>query len=140
MNRDDNEVKVFVRKDLHEISKTDTILRNVIEDFRAYKQGARLQVFGRDAALTRPRPAAEMAELFHAHVLRNPKSQLIEMARLKNPYRRTSDRFLIYTRGFFNSKHYYVLDYLNDNAHKKVDDMTYMHWLIDEAESFRKKM
>lgn len=134
----ENKTKVFVRKNLHETSKENKLLRSVIEDFKAYKQGTSLQVFGRDAPMHHPKPAAEMAEIWHAHIMKNPKTQLIEMAAVKTPYKRTSDRFLMYTRGFFNTSYYYVIDYIDRGAHTKVNDMDYMRWLIDEAENFRK--
>jgi len=50
-----------------------------------------------------------LAELMHVHLLENPKSQFINVAKITDPYRLTSDSFLIYTKGFFNSNYYYRL-------------------------------
>ena len=137
MNKDE-EVKVFTRKSLHEQSKENKQLKKIIDDFKAYKKGAHVKSFGRDAPFHRPRPSAELAELMHIHLLRNPKSQLIDAVKITDPYYLKSNSFLIYSRGFLNKNYYYILDYLEKDAHQKVEDMDYMRWLVDQAEIFRK--
>ncbi|VAW84242.1 hypothetical protein MNBD_GAMMA18-2157 [hydrothermal vent metagenome] len=133
----DNDTKIFTRRDLHELSKENTVLKKLMEDFKAYKKGFSIECFGRDAPLHRPKPSAELAELMHVHLLSNPKSQIINVAKITDPYRLTSDSFLIYTRGFFNGNYHYIIDYIENDAHKKVENMKYMRWLIEQAEYFR---
>ena len=42
-----------------------------------------------------------LAELMHIHLLENPKSQFINVARITDPYRLTSDRFFDIHKGSF---------------------------------------
>lgn len=134
----DSDVKVFTRRNLHELSKRNTQLQKIIEDFKAYKEGYRVKSFGRDAPFHRPKPSAELAELMHVHLMNNPKAQILDVAKVTDPYYLTSDSFLVYSKGFFNPKHYYIIDYIEKDAHTKVEDMNYMRWLVEQAEFFRK--
>lgn len=134
----DSDIKVFTRRSLHELSKNNKQLKDIIKDFKAYKEGYKVKSFGRDAPFHRPKPAAELAELMHVHLMNHPKSKILTAAKITDPYYLTSDSFLIYSKGFFNPKYYYIIDYLEKEAHSKVEDMDYMRWLIKQAESFRK--
>ncbi|MGI9280054.1 MAG: type II toxin-antitoxin system YafO family toxin [Endozoicomonas sp.] len=137
MSRDED-VKIYTRRTLHELSRENKQLQKIIEDFKAYKKGYRVRSFGRDAPFHRPKPSAELAELMHVHLMHSPKAQLLDVVKVSDPYYQTSDSFLIYSKGFFNPEHYYIIDYIEKDAHAKVEDMNYMRWLIDQAESFRK--
>ncbi|WP_353939478.1 type II toxin-antitoxin system YafO family toxin [Saccharophagus degradans] len=66
------------------------------------------------------------------------KAQILDVAKVTDPYYLTSDSFLVYSKGFFNPKHYYIIDYIEKDAHTKVEDMNYMRWLVEQAEFFRK--
>ena len=132
------ELKFFLRKPLQEASKVNKALKKIIEDFKAYKNGAKTPAFGREAPFHNPKPATEQAELMHIHLLSDAQIKHLRVAKINASYRKTSDSFLIYTSGFFNSNQFYIIDYIEEYAHTKTRDMDYMRWLITQAESFRK--
>ena len=134
----DKDFKFFVRKQLQEISKENKLLKRIVEDFKAYKKGAKTPAFGREAPFHDPKPSAEEAELMHIHVLGEGQIKQFKIAKINTPYRKTSDSFLVYTTGFLNINYFYIIDYIEKGAHSKTRDMDYMRWLINQAESFRK--
>lgn len=100
----------------------------IAKDFKRYKSQGSVEFdtfkFGKDADYARPQSAKD-AELQHVHI--------VPLDSDKN----TSDRFLVYTRGFTDKNTYLILDILEPNAHELSRNMLKMALLADIAESFR---
>lgn len=99
---------------------------------------------GLDAPLERPTQAM-MADLNHIHMY-DPseccKNQWTygdfpRNRREKQPYKRTSDKWLLYTRGMWDSEKYHVLGLVDPDAHAKCRSMAFVGTYIDAAEQFR---
>lgn len=101
---------------------------------------------GLDAPLERPTQAT-MADLNHIHMYdpavgcRNEWTfaDFPQNRRRKYPHKRTSDTWLLYTRGMWDSEKYHVLGLVDPDAHAKCRKMTFVGTYIDEAEKFREE-
>lgn len=134
------DVKVYCLQEINDARKTDTLLNKAIADFTAFKKGEFVSYFGRNAPIHHPKPAAELAGLMHLHILSKNKYKDLNVLRFRDRYGLTGDSFLIYTSGFLNPNYYCILDYVKNNAHTKINDLDYVRYLIDRAESFRSKL
>ena len=130
--------RVFVRRDLRELRQADKNLDQLIKDFVSYINGEDIYYFGKDVPYHEPRPRAEDAGLRHIHILDKVKAVKIR--------RRSSDSVLVYTEGATTPNTYYFIDFLPSGAHERASsrvrepelgNLTYMEWLIKEAENFR---
>ena len=104
--------------------------KSIIRDFKSYKQSNLTEFetfkFGKDVTYNRPQSAVD-AELSHVHLLR--------LESTKN----TSDRFLVYSRGFNDSDCYLVIAILEPNAHSISRNNLIMSQLAQIAENFRQQ-
>lgn len=103
----------------------------LIKAFEQYKAHHHLPAaFGRDAILERPQKAKD-EELFHLHLNLSgfPKGQ--------RQYQRTSDVWLLYTRGFWNLNSYHLIAILEPDAHDQARNITLIGRFADIAEKFR---
>lgn len=124
------DVKVFVRPSLDREKLTNKDLSDLITDFKKYKSGEKVHYFGKDVPYHEPRPYAENAGLRHVHILDKIKS-------LKLGHSNTSDSALVYTEGATHPNTYFIIDFIDDNAHNVARSHDYMNWLLSEAEKFR---
>ena len=99
-------------------------------EFKKLKQHPNFQskILGVDRDFSRP-PSAKLAELMHYHI--------IDLE--PNKKRKTSDRFLVYTRGFTNPDYYLLIAVIEPEAHKKTRSAVLMSLLTEIAEKFRNK-
>tara|TARA_R100001443_G_scaffold96038_5_gene102826 strand:+ start:17870 stop:18268 length:399 start_codon:yes stop_codon:yes gene_type:complete len=126
-------VRVFVRDVLNNERKHNQDLDLLIQDFKRYKEGDRVNYFGKDVPYHEPRPYAENAGLRHVHILDRVKVVRFGAGN-------TSDAALIYTEGATSINTYYLIDFIPSGAHAAVQEDSYMRWLIRTAEDFRNKM
>ncbi|MCY1462137.1 Toxin YafO, type II toxin-antitoxin system [compost metagenome] len=101
-----------------------------------YVEQGRHDHLGRDEPLHWP-SSARSAALKHIHVIpvdpeRNRR--LFKAWRLKDPFRRTSDRMLIYVKD--DKGNYCLLAYLHDNAHTLLNKASLVGHLADLAEEW----
>lgn len=125
-------VRVYVRKELDQERKINAALAQLIDDFKSYKRGEHVSYFGKDVPYHDPKPYAERAKLRHVHILARVRSIRVGGS--------SSDSALVYTEGSMVPNAYYVIDYLEANAHARARDPAYMAWLIETAEAFRMKV
>lgn len=101
--------------------------------------------FGRDVRMDIPDSAIK-AELWHMHLFtpffkdgspRTEEQWKFEGKRTCRQYYRTSDRWLIYTRGFMDSERYCVVGIADPTAHKSCNSPAYMDKFVQAAESFK---
>ncbi|GAB58795.1 type II toxin-antitoxin system YafO family toxin [Rheinheimera nanhaiensis] len=126
-------VRVFVRDVLNNERKHNQDLDLLIRDFKRYKEGERVNYFGKDVPYHEPRPYAENAGLRHVHILDRVKVVRFGAGN-------TSDAALIYTEGATSINTYYLIDFIPSGAHAEANKAEYMSWLINTAEAFRNKM
>lgn len=104
--------------------------KSILRDFKYYKRLNHTQYetfkFGKDVTFNRPQSALD-AELSHVH--------MVELESSKN----TSDRFLVYSRGFNNPNYYIVLAIFEPNAHSMSRNNLLMSQLAQMAEDFRQQ-
>lgn len=125
-------VKVSVHSDLN--SYPD--IRSLALDFCAFKRGDYVpNYFGRDGDYRRPRECLE-EEVWHLHL-----SEIIPpdhyWTRVKNIFNRTSNKHLVYCRGFFDPKHFFLITVLDPNAHEDARNIDRMRDIAYQAQEFR---
>jgi len=143
------DVKVFLHRALEEQRKENVFLRQLINDFKAHKEGALIPYFGRETSYERP-PSIIDSELLHIHILHESsrayrqQQAAIRRGNPRDPFglrcdmdRPEHDRALIYTIGLANRNYYYVLDYFSGNAHELANNSDRMRELAKRADAFR---
>lgn len=104
--------------------------KSIIRDFKSYKQHNNSHFktfkFGKDVTYNRPQSALD-AELSHVHI--------VSLTSSKN----TSDRFLVYSRGFSQPDCYIVLAIFEPNAHSISRNNLIMSQIAQIAENFRQQ-
>ncbi|AMF94500.1 hypothetical protein AL536_13600 [Vibrio fluvialis] len=101
----------------------------LVDDFKKYVIDKKLPTsFGRDAPLNRPKDAL-FAGLFHLH--------LGDFNRHTFQYHRTSDDWLIYAKGLYDSNMYLLIDVLSPDAHKQSNNIDLVKSYIAIADKFR---
>lgn len=118
---------------------SDRELKNLLEDFRQYKQtGVLPDTFGRDVPYDHPSnlPLIRSEEVQHLHL--KPSNTPEWPVRLAQ-FRRTSDVHLVYCQGASNIQCYYLMLILAPDAHQQASDNNMMFKLGSMAERFRLK-
>lgn len=112
----------------------DKVVYDLARDFKLYKQGYSLSVFGKDGAYIRP-DDIQPHELCHVHLMtRNDNNYLSS-----KQDGRTSNRALVYARGLKNRNSYLLIAVLEPPAHDKAQDYEYMRFLAAIAAEFRRQ-
>ncbi|WP_051221856.1 type II toxin-antitoxin system YafO family toxin [Neptunomonas japonica] len=134
-------IKVYCSKELSE----DPEFNVIKEDFFSYIASEKIEVpnyFGKDVPYERP-PSAVLAELQHIHLQLTPEECRIEpplnpwdSSRLQ--FKRTSNKFLVYTRGEKSRNTYIILAIVFPRAHEKADSIDHMSGLITAANQAKK--
>ncbi|MGB0467825.1 MAG: type II toxin-antitoxin system YafO family toxin [Pontibacterium sp.] len=117
------------------------LIAGFLKYLKAGKEGAP-SYFGRDVAYHKPR-AAVLSDLHHLHLKPTAAEEALEA-----PYRpwddraaqyyRTSNKFMVYTRGEQDCDCYVVLAIVFPRAHELAEDGNHMAGLIAMAESAKK--
>lgn len=113
-----------------------SFLDSLVDAFAVYIQRGGHNHFGRDAPLDWP-SSARAAALKHIHILpvdpgQNPR--FFKGWKLKAPFRRTSDRMLVYVKD--DRGNYCLLAYLHDDAHTLLNKASLVGHLADLAEEW----
>ncbi len=110
-----------------EYSLTTEDLAFIVRVFKRYKAGGDEIYLGKDVPYHYPQRCIDDA-LQHVHVYDGRNTWLLF---------RSSDRHVVYTQGFYNSDHYYLIALLEPDAHKQANDTMQMLYFCDVAEIFR---
>jgi len=117
-------VRVFISTKL----QNHPNIKKLASDFKTYKSEQKSHFndfkFGKDCSYNRPQSIVD-AEVDHVH--------LVPIHNQGN----TSDRFLVYTRGFTDSDAFLIIAILEPNAHELSRNVLNMLHLADIAEKFR---
>jgi len=127
--------KVLLSKVLQIAADTDMRIKQIAQEFKAYKETGRLGTYiGRDVDIARPL-SAKQNELMHVHLF---PSKIIVRGIPIRQHNRTSDIFLIYCEGSVNRNVYCLIDIIWNDAHQKLRDEKYIRdELVPIAERFR---
>jgi len=112
-------------------------LIQLINDFKRYKSGELLAIFGKDVLydhMNTPRIILD-EKVWHVH--------MIELSKVFPRYirqeRKTSEKHLVYCKAVMNDNHYYLITILEPNAHDLAHNRDLMIRLGKIAERFREK-
>ncbi len=124
--------KVFIHSDLESFPD----IAALAADFACYKDNqATPPYFGRDGDYRRPEACRE-EEVHHLHLSESiPPTSL--WGKISNPFRRTSDKHLVYCRGFYDRESYLLITVLHPDAHNKAENMDLMLDIVAIAKKFR---
>ena len=86
---------------------------------------------GKDVRYSRPE-GIEDSELHHVHIY-------VDGVSCKDTwkYSKTSNSYIVYTFGFFEEDHYHVVAFLDEKAHEKCRNDSFMRDLKKVADNFR---
>lgn len=119
-----SEIQVFAAPQF----QTYPDFKAIVKDFKKYKQTNKTEFdnfkFGKDVSYNRPWSAVA-AELHHIH--------LVPIKSRDN----TSDRFLVYSRGYLDPNAYVVLAIFEPDAHAISRNTLIMSQMAELAEAFR---
>lgn len=133
------EVSVYTTQELE--NNLDRIeLQRLISRFKLYKEtGDPDDTFGRDVRFEYPQSAKE--SLKHMHMSDSGKwgKRFDKPALIVRQFSRTSDKALVYSQGFMDENAYLLITIVNDGAHAKWRDRSFLSKLLDIAEEFREE-
>lgn len=113
-------------------------IKNDLQRYLESRKRAVPHYFGRDARYERP-DGARKAELRHIHLRMEPEDlqgerPLRAWDSSAPQHRRTSDKFLVYTRGERDRDCYIILAIVCPDAHRLTEQSAHMYALIALAE------
>ncbi|MCP4696160.1 MAG: hypothetical protein GY862_04835 [Gammaproteobacteria bacterium] len=124
-------VEVFAVQGL--MSDPDSLNRLML-DFKRWKETEWLpDYFGRDGDFSR-HTGARMEELRHLHL-----DETGLWLSTQRQYSRTSDRWLIYCRGFYDPDKYLLIAIIEPDAHQKTRNALLLDALTNYGTDFRNK-
>lgn len=112
-------------------------IHDLAKDFAGYKNKILIpSYFGRDGDYQTPQACKE-EEVWHLHL--RPGDGRRWYSRLPS-YSRTSDKHLVYCRGYTDRDAYLLITILAPNAHKQARNIDRMNDIAKIAEVFRREM
>lgn len=130
-------MRVFRTLQIIEAEKIEPRVKSIVKDFIEYKStNDPGNAFGRDAKFSRPR-GIEFDDVRHVHILYGMEQKRLKILKIKTPYDRCSDSFLVYCGGYASGD-YLIIDIIWDDAHKKSESIDRMQQYMKIAENFRK--
>lgn len=117
--------------------KIETNLKKLVKDFKLYKSGCTLAIFGKDAPydhMNTPRSVLD-ENVQHVHMIKIGEI----FPRWKRQDQKTSEVHLVYCQAAMDDDHYYLITILEPNAHDLAKDGLIMRNIGDIAAKFRLK-
>jgi len=117
---------------------------DLASDFKKYVFSGKKDLphyFGKDVPYLRP-PGAVDADLWHLHLKQGSIEDIVDPPRYpwdpaKTQHKRTSNKWLVYTRSFRNPNCYIILTIIFPDAHGLAEQRPHMDGLIELAERAR---
>ena len=129
--------KVFCIKDLQNLPGFTQVKKDFL-DYMSCDRSCAPSYFGKDVPYDKPKDAV-LNDLWHMHLAHTPEDSRIERPIVpwnhsQPQIRRTSNKFLVYTRGEKDRDVYIILAIIFPRAHEKSQSIDHMNGLIKLAE------
>lgn len=125
-------VEVFAHDDLLDYP----FLKDLTIDFKHFKENSLLpDYFGRDADYRWPQVCLD-EEVWHLHLSESVKPPFWKRW-ARSLYQKTSDKHLVYCRGYYNRSRYYLIAILEPDAHDQARNLDIMLAIGEMAAEFR---